>query len=80
MIVVEQVKLPIGHSMEDIKKALCKKLGSKPGDLPGFRIIKRSVDARRKPDIFYVYNIKVDLELKKLSKRADKKHISEYKE
>lgn len=53
MIVTEQLKLHVGHTRDDLCRQVCKKLGIKDaGKCPDFEIIKRSLDARKKPDIF----------------------------
>lgn len=90
MILVEQIKIPIGeralatkgssHEQEELKRALCKKLACKSDSIPEFEIVKKSVDARRKPDIFYIYSLKLNMSIKELSKRADFKNIKEYTE
>ena len=78
MILVEQIKIPIGeralatkgssHEQEELKRALCKKLACKSDSIPEFEIVKKSVDARRKPDIFYIYSLKLNMSIKELSK------------
>ncbi len=55
MLRLTQVKLPVTHTKEDLKAAILKKTG---GIEPKtFHIIKRAVDARKKPDIYYSYTI-----------------------
>ena len=55
MIKLSQLKLPIGHSDADLEKAVIKKAGGRKPD--HYRIIKRSIDARKKPDLYYIYTI-----------------------
>ncbi|HCM91079.1 MAG TPA: FAD-dependent oxidoreductase [Lachnospiraceae bacterium] len=68
MIKVDNLKLPIGHTDDDLSEKLEKtlKLNKYGKDLshPGcsFRILKRSLDARKKPELFYVYSLLVTLE------------------
>ena len=77
MIIIEQLKLPIGHTKQDLTALVCKKLGVKDTDkCPSYEIIKRSIDARKKPDIFFVYNAVVTDTAFRLSKKADKKCVS----
>ena len=76
MIIIEQLKLPIGHTKQDLTALVCKKLGVKDTDkCPSYEIIKRSIDARKKPDIFFVYNAVVTDTAFRLSKKADKKCV-----
>lgn len=65
MLKITQVKFPIEHSDKDIRNKIVKELNLRkifPGNVPGFSfgILRRSVDARKKPDIFYVYTVWVD--------------------
>ena len=57
MIRLNQVKLPVDHTESDLEKKILKLLHLKPRDLLSYKIVRRSVDARKKPDIFYVYTI-----------------------
>ena len=59
MIRINQLKLPIHHSTEELEKKIRKNLKLSSDDAFTYRIIKRSIDARKKPDIFYVYAIHV---------------------
>lgn len=58
MITIQQLKLPPNHTPQDLREAVRKTL--KLGDQPfTYEIIRQSIDARRKPDIFYVYTVDV---------------------
>ncbi|MCD8348881.1 MAG: FAD-dependent monooxygenase [Lachnospiraceae bacterium] len=96
---INELKLRIGHSCEDLEQEICKILRiprvvpressrrissmqknkaeqangdrakdsracekkQKPDSAPEYEIIRRSLDARKKPDLFFVYTIDVDL-------------------
>ena len=60
MIRIEQLKLPITHTKEDLKEKLSKTLKLKQEDILNYRIVKQSIDARKKNDICYVYAIEAD--------------------
>lgn len=65
MIKITQIKLPVSHAKQDLKNKIIKELRLKhifASDMPVFTydIIRRSIDARKKPDIFYVYSVSVD--------------------
>ena len=60
MIRIEQLKLPITHTKEDLKEKLSKTLKLKQEDILDYRIVKQSIDARKKNDICYVYAIEAD--------------------
>ena len=55
MIQIQQIKLKIPHKETDVTKKFCKILHIPEKRVRTFRILKRSLDARRKPELFYVY-------------------------
>ena len=57
---INQLKLHIEHSQADLVKAAAEFLRIKPSDVRDLRVFKRSVDARKKPVIFYVYTVDVE--------------------
>lgn len=60
---INQLKLAPGHSQKELEEKLIKTLKISRGDLLGYRIYKQSIDARKKPEIFYIYSI--DVQVKK---------------
>ena len=76
MIIVEQIKLAPGHTDFDLKKKVCRVLGIKNTEkCPEFEIMKRSVDARKKPDIFFVYSVRITDGAFEVPKGADRRRI-----
>lgn len=63
MIRVSQIKLPARHSAEALRQKVCKLLRIEEGQIAGITIRKKSIDARKKPELFAVYT--VDVQLKK---------------
>ncbi len=59
MIRLSQVTMPVGHSMEALQAKCCKLLKIAPKDMQSFRIVKQSIDARKKPDIIFSYMIDI---------------------
>ncbi|MDO5572377.1 MAG: FAD-dependent oxidoreductase [bacterium] len=65
MIRINQLKLPIGHSEEDLRQKIQKTLQIRRflkapfSDQYTYKIVRRSIDARKKPDLFYVYSVDV---------------------
>ena len=69
MLRTNQINLPVNHSREDLLEELTKRSGGvRPGE---FRIVRRSVDARKKPDLFFSYTVDAvyDKEKQILSRR-----------
>ena len=83
MLKISQFKVKIPHTKEEIEKKLCKSLQIQAGDLKEWSIEKQSLDARKKPELFYVYTICVKLSgeqqiLKKLGKKKLNFDINPY--
>lgn len=79
MIKLDQLKLPIRHSEEDLKNEIIKKLRIKRDQLIEYDVIKRSLDARKKPDLYFVYVIeaktRVDHKLKKFYAKGLEQYV-----
>lgn len=58
---IHQLKLPINHSGDDIIKKIASYLEVSESRIQSFSIFKRSIDARKKTDIHYVYAVDVEL-------------------
>ena len=62
MLVVNNIKLPVNASTEEafsVARSRLRKAGVKLSDA-AFKIYKRSIDARRKDDIRFVYSVAVE--------------------
>lgn len=57
MLRISQLKLPAEHTPDQLRKKLLRAAQIREQDLLGFTIRKRSLDARRKPELYYVYTI-----------------------
>ena len=74
MIKIDQLKLSIDSNEQDILNAISKKLKLSTKSIIEYSILKKSVDARKKPDIYFVYSIAV-----KLSAEDEGKVLSRFK-
>ena len=59
MIRVSQLKLPVEHSEEQFYQKIEKSLKIKKDQIKKLQIVKKSIDARKKPDISIVYSVDV---------------------
>ena len=60
MIRINQIKLPVTHTAAQLEQKL-RKILKFTADTPlKYQIIKKSIDARKKPDLFYVYSVDVE--------------------
>ena len=81
MIEIQQIKLPIDKAEESAIKIKCaKKLHIPPTEIKKLQIIKKSVDARHKPDLFFIFScvICVDNEDHLLKKAKKDTTIKKY--
>lgn len=63
MLRVRQVKVEVSiDNEENLKKAIAKKLGQSSSKIKSFSIKKQSLDARNKTEIYYVYEVDVEIE------------------
>lgn len=62
MIQIQQVKLRLGHTEKELWNKAAKLLKISPAAITSLQIRKRSIDARKKPDIYYVYTVWVELD------------------
>lgn len=75
MIRVRQIKIEVNQdSIDFLKKKVIEKLRIKNKDIKSFQINKKSIDARKKDRIYYVYEVDLDLidEEKVLEKNKSK--------
>ena len=61
MLRLNELKLPLDHTDADLPAAICRRLKLKPEQLQQQRVVKRSVDARRKSDIRLTYSVEIAL-------------------
>lgn len=57
---ISQLNIGVNESDGSLEKKIIKLLQIKKEDLKSFDIVKKSIDARKKPDIFYVYTVVVE--------------------
>lgn len=57
MIKIAQIKLPCGHSKDALKKRIYKTLRLDKSQKITWKIIRHSVDARKKPQLFDIYTV-----------------------
>ncbi len=76
MIRINQIKLPIEHTNTQLRKKVCKILRISESQIIQLSVAKRSIDARKKPELQYVYSVDVVVENESfVLKRVDDKNI-----
>ena len=61
MIKIGQLKLAIEKEEDALLPAIAKCLKLKKEEISSYQILRRSLDARKKPQLFYVYTVSVEL-------------------
>ena len=61
MLHINSLQLNVHHDENDLKKKIAKTIGCNIDEIKEYEIRKRSIDARKKPDISYSYSIDVSL-------------------
>ena len=79
MILVRSLRLEVGEELSALKGKAAKALGCKAGEIREFKLVKRSLDARKKNDIHYVCAVAVSLPEEGRFLRRPRKGIAEYK-
>ncbi len=62
MICVRDIRVKIPHTTEELEHKVRKTLRLKDTDAFSYKIIRHSLDARKKPDLFDVYTVEVSLD------------------
>ncbi|MBO4882440.1 MAG: NAD(P)-binding protein [Lachnospiraceae bacterium] len=75
MLRIDQIKIRVSDKQPDLRKAVCSKLKILDSEIIDIGIIRRSLDARKKPELYYVFSLSVscrneDKLLKRFSKDA----------
>ena len=61
MLHINSLQLNVHHDENDLRKKIAKTVGCNIDEIKSIEIKKRSVDARKKPEIFYSYSIDVSV-------------------
>ena len=83
MILVRDLRLMPGEGTDALEKRAAKKLGLRPGEIRVAKLVKRSLDARKKDDIHYVCSLAVEVDEKeeaRLLARRKSADLSPYRE
>ncbi len=63
MIRLNEIKMPLGCTDDDVKKAAAKTLRIKDSDIKSFSLSRRSIDSRKKDNIQLVYSVDIETDL-----------------
>ena len=73
-----EVKLPLGHTDEDLRAAVLKRLKLRADDLVELSVFRRAVDARKPKAIVFIYTIDVTVkdEARVMARLQVERHVS----
>lgn len=63
MIRLNEIKMPLGSTDEEVKKAAAKTLNINANDIKSFSLARRSIDSRKKDNIMLVYSVEIETDL-----------------
>lgn len=61
MIRINDISLPLGYKDEDIIKYTAREINVKPSEIKGLKLVKRSVDARKKDNVHFKISVEISL-------------------
>lgn len=61
MIRISQIKIPISHRQEELIGKAASLLHIDETDIFSWQIVRKSVDARKKPDIYFIYTLDIEI-------------------
>lgn len=61
MLRIGQLKLVPSHTEQELRDKIAKTLRISKDEIKSYRIRKKSIDARKKPDLYYVYTVDVEV-------------------
>jgi uncharacterized FAD-dependent dehydrogenase len=61
MVRVQQLRLPVNHTDDQLRQAVARAIGIKPAEILAFKIIRRGVDARHSQQIHFIYTVDVEV-------------------
>ncbi len=69
---ISQIKVALNHSEQDVVRKACKKIRIQESVLMGYEIVKKSIDARKKEQLQYIYSVDLILNGQQKLKIKDK--------
>lgn len=77
MLSIQQLKLPVSHTQNELEKKILKNLKIQKEELISWKIRKQSLDARKKPELFFVYTVDVNVKKEsKVLKKVNNKNVT----
>ena len=77
MIRINQIKMPLHHNAAALEQKIRKRLGLSGDQELRYRIIRKSIDARKKPELSLVYSVEVSTSgEEKIIKRANDPNVT----
>lgn len=60
-LLINNLRLSLDGGIEELRKMAAAKIGTRADEITSFKIVRESIDARRKPDISRVYSVAVEV-------------------
>ena len=83
MIKIKNLKMPISYKDKDLYDKVAKKLNLSQDEIKAITIVKRSLDARKKSELWYVFELSVavkdEKKVLKTNRKLEKSHLYYYR-
>ena len=79
MIKISDIKLPVEADHAQLIKKAAHEAGIRPEDIRECEILRRSLDARRKPDLYYIYTVLLTIRKEEQLRIRNRKHVGRSK-
>lgn len=80
MIRISQLKLPVTHTRDDLERKLARTIRVSPEQIHSYKIVKQSIDARKKEELLYIYTIDVQVSKEETVLRKNYKNVAAVRE
>lgn len=76
MLRVQQLRLPVEHTDEQLRQAVARSLGAKPNEILSLNVIRRGVDARHSRQIHFIYTVDAEVKNESDLLKQNRPHVS----
>jgi uncharacterized FAD-dependent dehydrogenase len=76
MLRLTEIKLPLEHSEDDLKAAICQRLGIAPAELVNYTLFRRGFDARKPSRILFIYTLDAEVKDEAALLKKNIAHVS----
>ncbi len=76
MVRLQQLRLPVDHTDDQLRQAVARSLGIKPNEVLSLKVTRRGVDARHARHIHFVYTVDAEVKNESVVLKQNRPHVS----